>query len=376
MNDKEVVCVAGAIQNALEQLRKNRYARCAAQLSLFAGTVQKLVRDSRQLATALSRDWFAAAERSCKTINRQLGEIPFLVSNLQSLLDRRHRDVPKLSGIAAELYALRQEFDDVEFNGEEDALCVVTEPITLEDIYLGRFRIALYLHSLRELYQKTPYFVMAIDPHPAATDDAVTHPHVSNDVVCEGDGAAAIRAALEGGRLVDFFTMVRSILTTYNPDSPYVALSDWEGVPCYECGYVMDSESSYYCVYCENAVCDECSSVCTGCGEVVCKSCAGTCEMCERSLCPPCAKSKCSECESVCCGSCLDDGLCPDCKEERDNHEEEQETEDNQDTTTDQEATGVGGRLADGGQRAYGSYPAVQPRGMGQAPVLPGPVGQ
>ena len=29
MNDKEVVCVAGAIQNALEQLRKNRYARCA-----------------------------------------------------------------------------------------------------------------------------------------------------------------------------------------------------------------------------------------------------------------------------------------------------------------------------------------------------------
>jgi len=75
-----------------------------------------------------------------------------------------------------------------------------------------------------------------------------------NDVVCEGDGAAAIKAALEEGRLCDFFSMVGSILNTYNPDNPYVALSDWDGVACYECGYVMDYESSYYCTYCDNAV--------------------------------------------------------------------------------------------------------------------------
>lgn len=374
MTDKELVRVAGAIQNALGQLRRSRYMRCAAQLSLFAGTVQKLIQDSRRLTTALSRDWFVAAERSCKIIDRQLGEIPFLASNLRSLLERRDREVPNLSGIAAELWALQQEFDDVEFNGGENALCVVTEAISLEDIYLGPFRIALYLDSLREMYQKVPYFVTAVDPHPAATDDAITHPHVSNDVVCEGDGAAAIRTALETGWLVDFFCMVRSILTTYNPDSPYVALSDWEGVSCYECGYVMDSESCYYCNCCENPVCDECSAVCATCGDIVCKSCAGTCEICESSLCSQCVKAKCIACESVCCKSCLDDGLCPDCREERDNDEEE--TEDNQEATTDQEATVLGGRLADGGQRASGSYSAVQPDGMGQAPVLPGPVGQ
>ena len=373
MNDKELVRVAGTIQGALGQLRKSRYMRCMVQLSLFAGTMQNLIRDSRKLRAALSRDWLAAAEHSCKSVSRQLGEIPFLVSNIQSLLDRRHREMPNLSGIAAELWALQQEFDDVEFNGEENALCVVTDPITLEDIYLGRFRIALYLRSLRELYQKVPYFVTAVDPHPAATDDAVTHPHVSNDVVCEGDGAAAIKAALETGRLADFFTMVRSILTTYNPDSPYVSLADWHGVSCYECGYVMDSESSYYCTYCENATCDECSSVCASCAEVVCKSCAGTCEICEQSLCPQCAKKKCSECESVCCESCLDDGLCPDCKEERDNNEE-QETEDNKETTAGQEATVMGGRLADGGERTLAGYAAVQPHSVGQAAVLPGPV--
>lgn len=375
MNDKELVRVASVIQDTLWHLRKSRYTRCTAQLSLFAGTMQNLIRDSRKLATALSLDWFAAAEHSCKTITRQLGEIPFLVSNLQSLLDRRHKEIPSLSGIAAELWALQQEFDDVEFNGEENALCVVTEPITLEDVYLGRFRIALYLRSLRELYHRTPYFVTAVDPHPAATDDAVTHPHVSNDVVCEGDGAAAIKAALETGRLMDFFVMVRSILTTYNPDSPYVSLADWNGVPCYECGYVMDSESSYYCTSCDNAICDECSAVCAGCGEVVCKSCAGACEICEQSLCPHCAKKRCSECESVCCESCLDDGLCPDCKEEREN-DEEKEIEDNEATKDHREATVVGGRLADGGERTCASHVAIHPHGLGQTSVSSGQVTQ
>lgn len=330
MNDKELVRVAAAIENALRQLRKSRYARCAAQLSLFTGTIRNLIGDSRRLATAVSRDWFAAAEHSCKAVNRQLGEIPFLASNIQSLLDRRHREMPTLSAIAADLWALQQEFDDVAFNGEENALCVVTESITLEDIYLGRFRIALYLDSLSELYQKVPYYVTAIDPHPAATDDAITHPHVSHDVVCEGDGATTIKAALETGRLVDFFTMVRSILTTYNPDSPYVPLTDWHGISCYECGYVMDGEYSYSCTSCDNA---------------------------------------------VCCESCLDDGLCPECREEREDNEE-QETEDEQEAPTGQEAAVMGGRLADGGQRAGTAHAAVQPDGVGQAAVLPGPIGQ
>jgi len=377
MNDKEMVRVASVIQAALWQLRKSRYKRCAAQLSLFAGTIQVLIHDSRNLAAALSRDWFAAAERSCKNISGKLREIPLLVSNLQSLVERRHRDVPNLSGIAEELRALQQEFDDVEFNREEEALCVTTEPITLEDIYLGEFRIELHLDKLHELYHKVPYFVVAIDPHPAATDETVTHPHVSNDVMCEGDGAAAIKVSLETGRLVDFFVMVRSILTTYNPGSPYVSLADWYGVSCYECGYVMDNDSSYYCTYCENVVCDECSTGCASCGESVCKSCAATCEICERSLCPQCAKARCSECESVCCESCLEDGLCPGCREERDsNHEEETETtEHHQGTDEDEPQTAtIGRQVAGEGQHTYDTGTAVQPGRVGEAAPLPGQV--
>lgn len=375
MNDKQIVQVAGMIQEVLLKLRKSRYVECMQRLSLFMSKVQSVTHDSRRLALSLSRDWFAAAERCCKGIGRQLNEIPYAVCTAENILNRRDVKVPNLSVIAEEIRALRDEFGDVEFNWDEEALCAVTEPITLEEVYLGRFRIALYIERLGELYHQVPYFVMAIDPHPAATDEAVTHPHVSNEQVCEGDGGAAIRAALEAGRLTDFFTLVRSILTTYNPESPYVPLADWHGTPCYECGYVMDSENSYYCTYCENAVCDECSAVCESCAEVVCKSCACACEICERSLCPHCAKTKCSQCESVCCASCLDDGLCPDCKEERDN-DEEQETDDDKQNAAKKEETTLGGRLAERGERTGATDAAVQPDSVGQAPVLSRPLGQ
>ena len=374
MNDKELIRVAYLIQEALGKLRKSRYLECVRQLSLFTGSLHEIAHGSRKLALALARDWLAASEECCKGIDRYLYEIPYSASKLQALLDRRQKEIPTLSAILEELKAAQAEFDDVEFNAEEDALSVVTEPITLEDVYLGRFRILLALDKFAQIYHRVPYYVIAVEPHPAAKDEAITHPHVSNEVLCEGDGAGAIRAALEEGRLCDFFVLVRGILTTYNPDSPYVALSNWDGVACSDCGYVMDSESSYSCSYCGNAVCDNCSRVCTDCDETVCGECVSHCAICDRSLCPPCAKTKCRACESICCESCISDGLCPECKKEKENEDEEQQTETTNETPNPDgpETTVVGGRLAGSGVCADGQGPAVQPDGVGQAPVLPG----
>ena len=376
MNDREVVRVAGMVQEAANKLARNRYLECVQQLNLFMHKAHDLTRDSHRLAMALSHQWFAAAERCCRSISRRINEVPYAVCRVTNRLERRNQEVPTLSALAEEIRAIEQEFAEAEFNTEDRTLSAVTEAITLDGVYLGPFRIVLYLEKLGDLYHQVAYGVIAMDPHPAATDEAVTHPHVSNETVCEGDGAAAIKAALEQGRLSEFFTLVRSILTTYNPDSPYVPLADWNGVSCYECGYVMDTESSCYCTYCDNAFCDECSAVCESCAEVVCRSCAGTCEICERSLCPQCAKTKCAQCEAVCCQSCLDDGLCPECKEERDNHEETQ-AQDHQETTGQEEETvPVGERLADRGQCTCPAGPAVQSQCLGQAAVLPGPIRQ
>jgi hypothetical protein len=374
MNDKELIRVAYMIQEALGKLRKSRYLECERQLSLFTGSLHEMAHGSRKLALALSRDWLAASEECCKSISGHLGQIPYYISKLESLMDGRHKEVPTLGTILDELKAVQEEFEDVAFNADEDALCAITEPITLEDTYLGPFRIALYVDKLQEMVHRMPYYVIAVEPHPATKDEAITHPHVSNEVLCEGDGSAAIRAAIEEGRLCDFFVMVRGILTTYNPDSPYVALSNWDGVACYDCGYLMDDESVGYCSHCDAAVCDQCSRVCTDCGEIICGNCASCCEICDRSLCPKCAKTKCRVCESICCESCIHDGLCPECKKDKENEDEEQQAETTNETpnTDGPETTVVGGRLAGSGVCADGQGPAVQPDGLGQAPVLPG----
>ncbi len=232
MNDKELLGVARDIEAALLKLRQGRYRERLQELGVLVRRLQEVVRDWRKLSLALTRNWLAAAERCCRSASRELDGLPYTISRAQTFLDRHEKDVPTLSEILAELKAVEAQFGDLELEDEDYVLSVTTEPIILEDVYLGPFRIALYLGRLHELSQRTVYYIEALEPHPAATDDSITHPHVNNDVLCEGDGLVAIRAALAEGRLFDFFEMVCSVLNTYNPDSPYVALSDWVRFVC------------------------------------------------------------------------------------------------------------------------------------------------
>lgn len=123
MNEKEIVHVASRIQSALRILHKHRYRRCIAQLDLLVSKVGELGPNARKLKAALARNWKAAAEHTCKNASRLLSDIPFMVTNVQSLLNRRCVEVPKLSMIVEELRALHDEFDDVEWDRENYALC-------------------------------------------------------------------------------------------------------------------------------------------------------------------------------------------------------------------------------------------------------------
>jgi hypothetical protein len=53
------------------------------------------------------------------------------------------------------------------------------------------------------------------------------HPHVSSGSVCYGNTADAFTNAAAKGKISDCFTIVQSILHTYNPDSPYVTLESF-----------------------------------------------------------------------------------------------------------------------------------------------------
>jgi hypothetical protein len=118
-------------------------------------------------------------------------------------------------------------------------LAVTTEVIELHDVYLGEFEIVLNISQLPRERGSDTFLVRAKDPHPAASNRSVTHPHVNDEQICPGDASAAIRAALCNGRICDAFMMMRSVLLVYNSGSPHVSLDSWGGTSCYECGYTV-----------------------------------------------------------------------------------------------------------------------------------------
>jgi hypothetical protein len=226
-----------------------------------------------------------------------------------------------VADVAADLAALETDFAAANVGRRGRTVSVTTEPIELDGVYLGPFSIEL---DLRDLDQSNPYRVIATDPHPAATSDGTTHPHVCDERLCEGDGQAVIRRALTDGRWYDFFVIVRQILQTYNPGSAYISLEDWDGIECRDCGDTVDASDSDCCARCDHRTCRDCSSVCGGCDEVFCDECTSLCEGCDSRFCSGCLK-KCDRCEEPFCDQCMKENQCDDCLEEK--KAEEQETE-------------------------------------------------
>ena len=235
-----------------------------------------------------------------------------------------------LRSLVEDLSTLTAEFDEVEFDLREKRLWVVTDPIELEGLALGRVRIVLRWARLGE---NRPYFLEAIDPNEAAGDASVTHPHIRDEALCEGEGKAAIRAALEEGRLFDFFLLVRQILETYNSSSAYVRIEDWVGVKCVDCGSTTDHEDASTCERCESDLCCDCVSNCSGCGRSSCSECRSSCHGCESDYCRRCLND-CDACGDAFCSSCLTDGLCETCRETSEEPDEDLEPVAAEATTT------------------------------------------
>jgi hypothetical protein len=223
---------------------------------------------------------------------------------------------------------------------------VTTEPVVLEAIDLGRFQIRL---SWQRLHDDQPYRVVALDPAPAACNSSVTHPHVNDEILCEGDGRASVRRALAEGRLFDFFTMVGRLLQTYAPGRAHVELDQWEGVRCHDCGSNMNEDEAYVCTRCDQMICSDCSSTCRQCDQTFCSgTCAESCGQCGESICRRCL-TQCADCQLPMCPECLDDqNLCPKC------HEQQPESDDRAAELEEADATAT--------------EPAVYADGLGQAP--------
>jgi hypothetical protein len=221
-----------------------------------------------------------------------------------------------------DLLALQEDFDEIGFDIRQQRLSVTTEPITLQDIHLGPFKIQL---DWGRAGGDSAYRIIANEPHPAESRENCTHPHVLDEILCEGHSRHAIRQALTQGRLLDFFTLVANGLRTYNEESPFIALEVWYGQTCSDCGAVVDEEERYVCHRCEETVCPGCETACCGCDDSFCSQCITTCDACDDNFCRGCLKL-CKQCRANVCPGCLeDDERCSNCHEE-DRHDEKEFT--------------------------------------------------
>jgi len=315
---------AEQIREGLSAVKAVDLAALQQQTSCVTSSLDRFNSLHRKLAKCQDRGFWNAAKRLRGQGDRLLGDLRFEIDSAQRRFEARPSEIPSMAELTRELEQLSNEFGQWDYDKTHKTLSVVTEPIEFDGIYLGPFRIKLYLPDLREARHGQSYSITALDPRPAAGAEHVTHPHVSDDRLCTGDAFASITSSLLSGRICDFFLIVQRVLNTYNPDSPYVKLEDWEGEGCSDCGYTIGEDSRYWCEECEQNFCAECISGCLCCDTSICCDCLTSCPVCEESVCKECLTS-CSECGEPCCVSCLEDELCPSCIEEKETEDEESE---------------------------------------------------
>ena len=282
----------------------------------------------RRIELARRRSWHRAAARTTEVLTRALDDCHRNLENALRTLQSCpvEQPVASASDIYRDILALCEEFDEVDIHLDEHAISVTTDYIVLEHVNLGRFQVRLDWKLLGCCSQ--PYGIVARDPHPAAARDDVTHPHVQDGQLCEGEGRLAIHAALVECRLFDFFLMVNQLLHTYGQGSAYVELDRWNGVPCDDCGDSVNEDDRYCCHRYEATLCSSCSVSCQDCGDSYCSGCLGTCAACGYEHCSSCLAT-CPVCRKRFCEDCREDNICLSCHQEQRNAESEHDPSEN-----------------------------------------------
>mgnify|MGYP003618375674 FL=1 len=315
--DRKLLRIACRLQSAYAAIRPN-----PREFYLPQYAWDEVQAAYRGWITAQERGWQRVAAAQRATLIGELehfdGEIR---SRLTTLRAAPPPAIPGLRLLYEELVATDEEFNGVLL--EEGELSITTEPIALDDVELGRFKIRLHFERLGTEY---PYSLRALEPNPAASCPDTTHPHVNCERLCAGEGRSAIAAALAEGRLLDFFTIVNRILHTYGEGSAYVELGQWYGIRCEDCGATIDAEDACACTQCEDRVCGDCLQCCGCCGDGYCAGCIDRCYLCEQYSCSDCLTT-CTRCRRAVCGACHDEGVCESCREKLEEVNDESESE-------------------------------------------------
>ena len=346
--EPQFIRLACRLHAALVQ-RSHRDAALEQSFHRVSLRLEPYLRAHKRHGRALDRGWTTAARHTGRELLDRLIDLRHTVAEAYPGLNTsRESSGLSANGVHAppsspavlleELRSLFQEFDDPQHEPRAQTLSIVTEPITLEEVSLGRFRITLHLERLLSggRMNGDAFDVEALDPNPASGDESIPHPHVRDRSVCLGDATTSIQTALQQGRIADAFRLVERVLLTYNPASPYRLLREWSDIACEDCGERVGSDEIASCSNCGNEVCGGCEQVCDGCESTFCSRCviriSGGSNGEERRACAEC-RGHCHACDRIELDSVLDehDGMCEACDAahqeqiEEDQEEEEEE---------------------------------------------------
>ena len=313
------------IRMALKLQRILQKLQSAFDPSVIA-SVEGTLHQSQQLSDQFSlymkcrkRGWAAASDTVYQRMLQILQRIKHIsTTSLQPIPASLASRCLSARDLCAELGQLADEFPQTSLDLKKQVISAQTEAIVLEDIYLGEFRLELHLDRLLSHCDAKAFDIVALDPHPASGDADIVHPHVRDNQICAGDGAAPIASALREGRIADAFLAIHAVIRTYNSSSPYISLDRWQGIVCSDCGNSEDDDNSFFCDGCSSYFCRECFSSCDLCNEAYCNSCLEQDDESDRNCCPSCRH----QCEF--CGRTVDarhfnesTQLCPGCEAAR-----------------------------------------------------------
>jgi hypothetical protein len=336
LSSKLAIRLARRWQDAWEATRKPKPALDTAWERLESRF--DIARQVRQRFDFASVRQFPVGVRNLTAdLGYHLGELARLLASLREDFTAKRPPPANLASWLADVRQLEDEFGAVEVRWKETVVRVVTDPITLRDVELGPFAIDFHWDRLGSAKGVNCFDFIALEPNPAAGRDEIVHPHVQGHDLCAGDATAPLQRALEQGRFPEAFLIIRSVLATYNSSSPYVALEQWSGSPCRDCGRRVEDEDRYACESCDADMCEHCATSCAACQSSRCNGCLDVCAICDALYCSGCLESIreneriCPRCFELCaqCGTRvpkdeLIDRLCPDCipEEESENDDE------------------------------------------------------
>ena len=311
--NRRLLRIAGKLEAAYGAVRSRRR-----EPKLPKNSWLEAKRVLRRFNLAQGRGWSVAAAREQQALATELEYLSHqLQDEARKLQAEDPRPVPALRMLYDELLAADAEFGGLDRDNNE--LVVTTEPIELEGIELGPFQIRL---DFSRLGTKAPFLVVALEPNTSATCSSTTHPHVNCDQLCAGEGEHAISAALQEGRLYDFFTIVDRVLHTYAEGSAFVEMRNWSGAVCHACDDSFDADDASTCSGCEATLCSDCIVCCDGCSGGFCSECIELCARCSDRYCGDCLL-QCSHCDQDVCDACSEGTICTQCLEEIENNAKE-----------------------------------------------------